>query len=451
MQFRLDRARMVTIVLACLFFLAPLMLALTVPRAAMSDAWHPIGMEGAEILDVQATQTGEGVRYFAVASGLGVWERGAQTDRWTALNAGLPKGAWGQLPTMHLGLSSGQPLRLYVGLGDRPEAVGFYRRDHPGAWQLLRSDFERDTIRSVASRSFYTVIYVATSRQVYRTADRGQTWKPLGRPPGGGTPSVLEIHPRNPSQLWLGTSVGEVYISDDEGGTWRLSLKLPLDRRVNAIAIDAVEPAIAYMAAGASVYVTFDNGETWRRRAAGLGTGFARALLVDPAVRGGVFCGSNPDGMYYSADYAATWQPFREGMGRMGVNTLALDPGDNETLLAGTANGVWARSLGWMRSGEAVQILPPFTPTPEPTSTRAATQTGSPAPTRTPTRTPLPSATATPVPTETPLPVRTRVATETVTPTPTETPTTTPSVEPTVAPATPPTPAGTPTVTRPPR
>ncbi len=407
-------------------------------------------MESSKIEAVYALRSSEGARYLCVTSGQGVWH--FVNGRWRALNSGLPTGAWGQVPRVRLAVQDAEQVRLYLTLGERADSAGFYAQKYPGSWTLLRMDFGKDVVRAVAFEPDPALLYAATARDIYRSADGGLTWQRLDGPPAAGAPSVLVVHPRAPGELWLGTARGEVYITRDRGQTWALSLRLSLERVVNSIAIDPVEPNVAYMAAGASVYVTMDGGQTWNRRASGLGSGFAVALLVDPGLRGTVFLGANPDGVYWSNNYARSWKPFREGMGRLGVNSLALDPLDNETLLAGTDNGVWARSLAWLRSGAGVTVPPPYTPTPLP-ATESPTPTRSPTRTLTPTRTrsPSPTATATAPPTVTPGSTATPTPSATLTFSPTATPTAA-APEPTrAAPTFTPTPAPTATPTLPPR
>jgi len=409
---------------ACLIFFTPMLLVLAIPADSLANAWRPLGMESSKVSAVYVLRADAVSQYLCVTSGLGVWH--LVGGRWQALNDGLPTGAWGQIPRVRMVAQEGQPMRLYLALGERADSVGFYAQTYPSSsWTLLRVDFGREVVRAAATEPDAALLYVATAQNIFRSGDGGLTWERLRGPPGAGAPSLLVAHPRRPGELWLGTSIGEVYISRDRGQTWELSLRLSLERVVNSIAIDAVEPDVAYMAAGASVYATTDGGQTWNRRAVGLGTGFAVALLVDPARRGTVFLGANPDGVYWSDNYARTWQPFREGMGRLGVNSLALDPVDNETLLAGTDNGVWARSLAWLRSGARVTVPPPYTPTPLP-ATESPTPTRSPTGTPTPTRTRLPSPTATLPPTAT----HTRAATLAPPPTHTFSPTATPTTAP---------------------
>ena len=45
-----------------------------------------------------------------------------------------------------------------------------------------------------------------------------QQWQPVG--PEGGSVRSLAQNPKNPDRLFLGTSAGRVYVSEDGGGTW---------------------------------------------------------------------------------------------------------------------------------------------------------------------------------------------------------------------------------------
>ena len=460
MQFKLTRARILLLLLASACFFAPMLLALTVPKASVPNAWRSIGLERNKVLSVYALRSGTETHYFALVKGSGVWRWEPGLGQWRTFNVGLPSVAWGHLPGVRVFAASGAKSRLYLALGDRPDSVRFYYQEYLGAWIRQGADFGRDIIRVVASEPFSNTVYAAATLRLYQSADDGLSWKPVSDLSIGGHPTVLEIHPNNPNELWLGTSAGEMWVSHDRGATWAQMNKHPLERWVHSVAIDPVETGVVYIAAGASVYRSLDAGEHWYPHTAGLGSGFTMALLADPAIQGGLFLGSNPDGVFYSADYGRTWQPFRDGMGRLGVNCLVLDS-VNDVLIAGTDNGVWVRPLAGLRSAAATQAALTGTPfatrgpavaTPSPTATRSVTvalrtPTATPTRTRTATSTPRPTSTATPTSRPIQGPAMTVTAEPSITPTALPSPAFTPVVAPTATPTVfvPPTP------TRPPR
>src|ERR1700730_8532964 len=113
-----------------------------------------------------------------------------------------------------------------------------------------------------------------------------QTWKQVG--PAGGTVISLEADPHNAKKLYLGTSDGHVFESNDEGGHWQLLSRIGTgqDDVITHILIDPRDSNRLYASTwtlysgGGGVYRSVDAGRTWQ--VIGLAHETVRALAQAP-------------------------------------------------------------------------------------------------------------------------------------------------------------------------
>ena len=123
---------------------------------------------------------------------------------------------------------------------------------------------------------------------VYRSDDGGTSWERLD---GNGLPSDfgfgLALHPRDPDTAWVAPEEGAenrvvcegrlgVYRTRDGGASWELSAGGLPERAWTGVlreglASDLLEPAGVYLGTqGGSVFISPDEGESWREAAAHL-------------------------------------------------------------------------------------------------------------------------------------------------------------------------------------
>jgi photosystem II stability/assembly factor-like uncharacterized protein len=182
-------------------------------------------------------------------------------------------------------------------------------------------------------------VYVATGNRdlgLLRSADGGATWQVVL----GGTPSAslgvnaLQIDPRLPHTLWVGAE-DALWITRDDGATWRRRPPAPA-------ALAAVDPEahVLYASYNAGeLWRSLDGGASWRQVLSAPGTETPPAQVAwrlgDPARMAMVVGGR----AYLSADGGRSWSwvPVSVQGSDVRLSDLDLDPGDPNRLVGVTA------------------------------------------------------------------------------------------------------------------
>lgn len=179
-----------------------------------------------------------------------------------------------------------------------------------------------------------------------------QTWRPMG-PPGGDVRS-LASDPRNPKQLYLGTSDGHIFGSMDGGERWQLLGRAGMTRDgvVTTILIHPRTTRVLYASLwtldprrGGGVFRSEDGGRTWA--IAGLEGQSVRALAMAPSDPNTLVAGTL-DGVYRSPNGGRTWARISpEGHEELrNFDSLAIDPADPDIIYAGTYHLPWKTTDG---------------------------------------------------------------------------------------------------------
>lgn len=139
-------------------------------------------------------------------------------------------------------------------------------------------------------------------------------------------------------EIWLGTDDGLVWRTRDEGTTWE-NVTPPTLTGWSKIA--AVEPShhdteTAYVAVdrhrlddfAAYIFRTRDGGKSWSSAAAGIPRGsFVNSIREDPAKRGLLYAGTER-GVYVSFDDGESWRPLQTGLPVTSVRDLEVKGDD---------------------------------------------------------------------------------------------------------------------------
>jgi len=170
----------------------------------------------------------------------------------------------------------------------------------------------------------------------------------------------------------LAATFSGVFRSTDRGRSWRPVGKNLPDWFIQAVALAPLGDQLVGLAAShlGWLYRSMDGGETWEIASDWRGMGVITRLMTSPAFAsdGIVFACTEEDGIFKSRDRGINWKQASFGLLNLNVTSLRFSPGfeQDEIAFAGTDGGGLFRSRNagraWRESGEglpdsAVQCL----------------------------------------------------------------------------------------------
>ncbi|MEL7005349.1 MAG: glycosyl hydrolase, partial [Bacteroidota bacterium] len=155
--------------------------------------------------------------------------------------------------------------------------------------------------------------------------------------------------PSEEGVIWVGSDDGLIHITKDGGNNWE-NITPPMSPEVNMINCIDINPHVkggAYVAATSYkfgdytpyLYSTKDYGKTWQVITGGIDpTHYTRAIRADPQRKGLLYAGTEW-GMYISFDDGNSWKPFQLNLPIVSIRDLAVK---NNNLIAAThGRGFW--------------------------------------------------------------------------------------------------------------
>ncbi len=239
------------------------------------------------------------------------------------------------------------------------------------------------------------------SGNVWKTDNAGATWKPIFDHYGAWSIADVELDPRNPHVVWVGTgeynsqrAIGYgdgIYRSLDGGKSFK-NMGLKKSEHIGRIAIDPRNSNIYVAAQGPlwgpggerGLYKSLDMGKTWERILfISENTGITDVVL-DPRNPDTVYCAAyqrrrhvftlidgGPEGaIYKSTDAGKTWRKVKSGLpsGDIGRIGLAISPVNPDIIYAiveaeGKSGGVFRssdRGETWNRRSSYMSTSPQY-------------------------------------------------------------------------------------------
>ena len=234
-------------------------------------------------------------------------------------------------------------------------------------------------------------IYLAGNR-LWRSLDRGDHWTAispdltkhldrdklpimgvmpsadmLGRNDGitaYGTATAMSESPVRPGVLAVGTDDGLVQISNNGGADWtNVTPHIPgAPDGAWVSGLDWSHAAAGRLFAAfdnhrnddyrAYLYVSDDEGATWRASTSGLPEAPVRSVREDPANANLVFAGTER-GLFLSIDAGATWQPLKNRLPDVPVFDVEVNPSDRDLVIATHGRGIYIMNIAPLEAWNA--------------------------------------------------------------------------------------------------
>lgn len=161
------------------------------------------------------------------------------------------------------------------------------------------------------------ILYAGTTGGIYRSDDGAATWKKINKGLISDTElmaamalgvNVIVPDPLNAEVVYAGTTKG-LFRTNNRGETWeRIGLALP-DPFVSSILIHPTQTNLLYIGGPGGVWKSPDSGRTFQAVNSGLATLNVRTLAMSPRDPQELYAGTNGSGLYHSTDGGETWRP----------------------------------------------------------------------------------------------------------------------------------------------
>lgn len=245
-----------------------------------------------------------------------------------------------------------------------------------GGWEVASHLREAAPVCLAADPGHPARLYCGTRTSgLWRSENGGATWEWVGEGIRQARVTAVAVSPveQGPSAgfVYAGTEPSAVYLSEDGGGTWRERTGLaelpsasswsfpprPDTHHVRWIGCDPGAAGRIHVAIEAGALLRSpDGGDTWEDRRPG-GPIDTHTLALHPDAPGRIWSAAG-DGYFESRDGGTTWDRPDDGLGDPYGWSVAVDPGDPETVVVSAAPGPAAahqasraESRIWRRAG----------------------------------------------------------------------------------------------------
>jgi photosystem II stability/assembly factor-like uncharacterized protein len=176
-------------------------------------------------------------------------------------------------------------------------------------------------------------------------------WAVVG--PDGGDVRSLAYDPHNPDRIFLGTSTGVLFISNNGGQDWARFAHLGDDYVLDHIALNPHNSSVMYVSGWSvqsqqvgDMFRTRDGGKTWQTLP-GMHNKSIRAMAMSASDSNVLVTGSL-DGVFRSKDGGDTWERMSQASHAeiKNIESIAIDPKDPNVVYAGTWHLAWKTADG---------------------------------------------------------------------------------------------------------
>ncbi len=247
---------------------------------------------------------------YVATGGQGIFLNNA--DGWRSINNGLAT-------TSVYSLAIDQRAILYAGTD-----AGLYAFSN-NLWKHVTDEPVGQSVVGLVVGRGGVVVGVTSEKNLFRLRSDEKTTERIYLPGKGEAVAVVTS---SSGAIFVGTADGEVYRSDDDGGSWVNVSRTPLNYGLSSLLIDRNGNIVAGTRGGGVFKL---ENEGWKRASTGLSSGVIYALAQEEEF---LFAGTD-DGVYVLSNRNDQWTKFSDMLTKIPVLSLALR--GNKKVYAGTS------------------------------------------------------------------------------------------------------------------
>lgn len=179
---------------------------------------------------------------------------------------------------------------------------------------------------------------------LFVTEDESKGWKRLTLREGTTRdphPNAVATSPHAPGLILVGTEDG-LFVSTDNGRTFRLQVLPEEARRVRSLVFDPRTPQTIYAGTASGFFRSLDGGITWEQRGGGMPIHTdVSAILINELNPDEIYLADDLRGaIYHSLDRGSNWEKLDiSDLPSTRIRSAASDPFDRQRLYLGTFSG----------------------------------------------------------------------------------------------------------------
>jgi photosystem II stability/assembly factor-like uncharacterized protein len=316
-------------------------------------SWHAAGLQRSDVTSLAIDPRRPSTLYAVTSHGLF-----KSTDAGRSWRARGPTAL-----TLGLVLDPHDPDTVYVGTEGPTVRRSIFRSTDGGrTWRIL------DVGRRAGLLAFHPrmagTLYASdwgtppslAGAGILESTDGGRSWRALSAGPTTAQVNGIVVDPRNPGIAYAAVEARGVF-KRTAGGWHAANTGLSPNLDVQAVAVEASNPATIYAATGRGVFKSTDGAASWHA-VAGTDASAVRALARDPRHPGAlhahglaldpkdptVLYAGTEAGLFTSTNGGTSWRALGGRLTDTEVYAVAIDP--DERIYAGTAIGVLVSTDG---------------------------------------------------------------------------------------------------------
>ena len=190
---------------------------------------------------------------------------------------------------------------------------------------------------------------------IAKSTDRGQTWRLVNRGLSEKYVTRLVFDPWIKSRMYAGTMSGGFFTSDDGGEHWHKRSSIEGSQFRAIVPHPSLRDVLFAATYPGGLYSSTNAGKSW----VFMGVPNCAAVAFLPSSPHTLLAGGGGE-LVVSTDDGETWSNFdSNGLGRVIVRTIMVDPEDDQRFFIGTDRGVFSYTQKGSPGGPVIQQLSP--------------------------------------------------------------------------------------------